>query len=48
MNIEYLFAANVVIWIGIGGYLAFLASRQAALSTRVKRKEMLSNGRDRS
>lgn len=47
MNTGYLFAANVAVWLGIGGYLVFLASRQAALSNRIRRKELLSDGDDR-
>lgn len=43
MNTGYLFAANVIVWLGIGGYLVFLASRQAALSKRIRQMEILSD-----
>ncbi len=44
-NTGYLLAANVVIWLGIAGYLVFLAGRQKSLETRLARMEAL-DGRD--
>jgi CcmD family protein len=44
-NTGYLLAANVVIWLGIGGYLLFLAGRQKQLELRLARLEA-SDGRD--
>jgi len=37
----YLLAANVAVWLGMGGYLAFLAARQRQLSTRIRQMEQL-------
>lgn len=44
-NTGYLLAANVVVWLGIAGYLVFLAGRQKALEKRLQRMEVL-DGRD--
>lgn len=45
MNYEtYLLVANVAVWLGVGGYLAFLAARQKRLSTRIRQMEQLSDG----
>lgn len=38
-NTGYLLAANVAIWLGIGGYLLFLAGRQKRLELRLSRME---------
>ncbi|MBU1001237.1 MAG: CcmD family protein [Proteobacteria bacterium] len=40
----YLLVANVAVWLGVGGYLAFLAARQRRLNTRIRQMEQLSNG----
>ena len=40
-NTGYLLAANVVVWLGVGGYLLFLAGRQKRLELRLKRMEAL-------
>ncbi|WP_300157878.1 CcmD family protein [Solidesulfovibrio sp.] len=37
----YLFAANVIVWVGIGCYVAFLAVSQKRLTKRLKRLEVL-------
>ncbi|MEA4855757.1 MAG: CcmD family protein [Solidesulfovibrio sp.] len=37
----YLFAANVIVWVGIGCYVAFLAVTQKRLEKRLKRLEVL-------
>lgn len=39
----WVMAANAMIWLGIAGYLAFLARRQAILARRVKHVEMMSD-----
>lgn len=39
----YLFAANVIVWVGIGCYVAFLAVSQKRLIRRLKRLEVLNN-----
>jgi len=36
----YLFAANALVWIGVGGYLLFLSRVQARLKKRLNRLEM--------
>lgn len=45
-NTGYLLAANVVIWLGIGGYLVFLAGRQKQLEQRLRRMEALDGRND--
>nr|WP_126381367.1 CcmD family protein [Desulfovibrio ferrophilus] len=40
----YLLAANIAIWLGVGGYLAFLAAQQRRLNTRIRQMEQLSDG----
>ncbi|WP_461210757.1 CcmD family protein [Desulfocurvus sp. DL9XJH121] len=39
----YLLAANVAVWLGIGGFVALLAARQKALAARVRQMEMLAD-----
>lgn len=36
----YLFAANVIVWVGIGCYVAFLAGSQKRLARRLNRLEV--------
>ncbi len=43
---QYLLAANVAIWIGMGAYLVFMAKKQHNLQTRLKQLEMLHDERD--
>ncbi|MFP5238263.1 MAG: CcmD family protein [Acidobacteriota bacterium] len=38
---NYLLAANVVVWLGLCGYMAFVASRQKRLERRLKQLETL-------
>jgi CcmD family protein len=38
---NYLLIANICVWVGVGGYLLFLAGRQAALERRVRQLEIL-------
>lgn len=45
-NTGYLLAANVAIWLGVGGYLLFLAGRQKRLELRLARMEARDGGRD--
>jgi len=40
-DIQWLFYASVAVWLGIGGYAAFLASVQNKLEQRVSRLETL-------
>jgi len=37
----YLMAANVVIWLGVCGYVAFVATRQKHLERRLKQLDAL-------
>ena len=41
MEMQWLFYASVAVWLGIGGYAAFLASAQNKLERRVRRLENL-------
>ena len=36
----YLFAANVIVWVGLGAYVAFLAVAQKRLERRLSRLEV--------
>lgn len=38
---NYLLIANVCIWLGVGGYLLFLARQQRVLERRVRQLEIL-------
>lgn len=40
----YLFAANVAVWLGVGGYLLLLGARQRRMETRIRQMEQLRNG----
>ena len=42
---NYLLAANVVVWLGIGGYLIFLAAKQARLEKGLRQMEILRDER---
>jgi len=42
-NQTYLMIANVAVWIGLCGYLAFVASRQKELERRLKQLETLND-----
>ncbi len=37
----YLFAANVIVWVGLGAYVVFLAGSQKRLERRLRRLEVL-------
>ncbi len=45
-SLIYVLAANVVIWLGLGGYAAFLGKRQAALEARLAQMEKLGDGEE--
>jgi CcmD family protein len=38
---SYLLAANIMVWLGLCGYVAFVASRQKRLERRLKQLEAL-------
>jgi CcmD family protein len=40
---HYLLAANAAVWVGLGGYIFFLARRQALLEQRLQHLEALDN-----
>jgi CcmD family protein len=40
---HYLLAANAAVWIGLGGYIFFLARRQAMMEQRLQHLEALDN-----
>ncbi|MDC0335669.1 CcmD family protein [Pseudodesulfovibrio sp.] len=42
----YLILANAAVWLGIAGYLCFLASRSAALVKREQQLELLGGDHD--
>ena len=41
MGMNYLFIANVCIWLGVGGYVLFLARQHSVLGRRVRQLEIL-------
>ena len=40
-DMQWLLCAGMAVWLGIGGYAAFLASAQNRLERRVRQLEML-------
>jgi len=42
----YLFIANAAVWIGVAGYLIFLAGKSAGLEKRVQQLELLGDHND--
>ncbi|MGL1861764.1 MAG: CcmD family protein [Pseudodesulfovibrio sp.] len=42
----YLFIANAAVWVGVSGYLIFLASKSAGLEKRVQQLELLGDDND--
>lgn len=44
--IMWVMAANIVVWLGISGYVAFIASCQSRLARRIKQMELLQNGHE--
>jgi CcmD family protein len=43
MQMKYLIISNLLIWLGIGGYLIFLAIKAKRLEKKVKQLELLNN-----
>ncbi len=41
----YLMAANAAVWIGVAGYVLYLASRQRRLERRLRQLEVSNVGR---
>ncbi|BCS90148.1 CcmD family protein [Pseudodesulfovibrio sediminis] len=42
----YIFIANIAVWLGVAGYLVFLASKSAGLEKRVQQLELLGDAND--
>jgi len=42
----YLFIANCAVWLGVAGYLVFMASKAAGLEKRVQQLELLGDDND--
>lgn len=42
----YIFIANVAVWLGVAGYLVFLASKASGLEKRVRQIELLGDNND--
>ena len=42
----YLFLANAAVWVGVAGYLVFLASKASNLEKRVQQIELLGDNND--
>lgn len=42
----YLFMANAAVWVGVAGYLVFLAGKSANLEKRVRQIELLGDTHD--
>lgn len=40
----YLLAANVAVWLGVGGYLLLLGARQRRIELRIRQMKELNNG----
>ncbi len=43
-NTIFLMAGNAVVWIGVCGYLAFLAQKQRRIDQRLAQMELLQDG----
>lgn len=37
----WIMLTNALVWLGIGGYMAFLANNQAKIAKRLKQMEMI-------
>lgn len=44
--LDWLIAANVIVWLGLGSYVAFLAARQGKLAMRLQQFETLRADQD--
>ena len=42
----YLFIANAAVWLGVAGYLIFMASKSTGLERRVQQLELLGENND--
>ncbi len=42
-EIHWVLAANVVVWLGLGAYIFFIARSQCALKKRLQQKESMDN-----
>jgi len=42
----YLFIANAAVWLGVAGYLVFLATKSSGLERRVQQLELLGEEND--
>ena len=42
-TLTWVIMANAAVWLGIGGYMAFLATRQRSLAARLAQMEMLNH-----
>ena len=40
-DLQWLLCASMTVWLGLGGYLVFLACAQAGLERRVRQLEIL-------
>ena len=45
-NTGYLLAANVLVWLGVSGFVLFLARTQKRLQTRIAHMERLADDSD--
>lgn len=43
-NLFWLMAANMVVWLGLGAYMFFLARAQSTLQRRLRHMEMMHDG----
>lgn len=42
-DLYWLLAANIVVWLGLGAYIAFLGCKQKSLDIRFQQWEILKN-----
>lgn len=43
IDLYWLLAANIVVWLGLGAYLVFMGCVQKSLDARLRQWEMLKN-----
>ncbi|MBQ9407456.1 MAG: CcmD family protein [Desulfovibrio sp.] len=43
-SLTWVALTGALVWLGIGGYVAFLALEQRRLATRLRQREMLHDG----
>jgi CcmD family protein len=46
MSINYLFYANIVVWLGVASYVLILSRKQSALDRRLEQLELAEGGGD--